>query len=138
MKAMYCVTKSLLTGLPVLSSAHYSSRVLSPCLVRKPWRAWKRNSFSRSRARIVGYTPLPSLSSLTVLMYRLLRSLWRGPLYVSSLNRILASIGRLPRRWAGPFLCALGRPLLWIARNVRIVGWQSPAGVWMVSPPHLS
>ena len=87
---------------------------------------------------IVGYTPLSSLSSLTVLMYRLLRSLWRGPLYVSSLNRSLASIERLLRRWAGPFPCALGRPLLWIARNVQIVGWRSPAGVWMVSPPRLS
>ena len=88
--------------------------------------------------RIVGYTPLPSLSSLTVLMYRLLRSPWRGPLYVFSLNRSLASIGRLLLRWVGPLPCALGRPLLWIARNVRIVGWRSPVGVWIVSPPQLS
>ena len=71
-------------------------------------------------------------------MYRLLRSPWRGPMYVSSLNKSLASIGRLLRRWVGPWSCALGRPLLWILKNVRILGWWSLVGVWMVSPPRLS
>ena len=46
-------------------------------------------------------------------MYRLLRSLWRGPLYASSLNMSLAIIGTLLRRWVGPLPCALGRPLLY-------------------------
>ena len=41
-------------------------------------------------------------------MYRLLRSPWRGPLYVSSLNKSLASIGKLLRLWVEPllFMCA--------------------------------
>ena len=84
--------------------------------------------------RIVGYTPLPPWSNLTVLVYRMPRSASREPLYNSSLNRNLASIGKLLCRWVGP----LGRPLLWIARNVRIVGWRRPVGVWMVFPPRLS
>ena len=94
-----------------------------------PWQAWKSNSSSRSRVRIVGYTPLPPWNNLTVLMYRLLHSPWRGPLYVSSLNGSLASMEKLLRHWIRPLPCVLGRPLLWIARNFRIVDWWRPVGV---------
>ena len=57
-----------------------------------PWQALECNSSSRSRVRIVEYTPLLPWGSSTVLMYQLLHSPWCEPLHVSPLNESLASI----------------------------------------------
>ena len=59
-------------------------------------------------------------------------------LYVFLLNRSLVSIGGLLRRWVEPSSCPLSCPLLGIARNIQIVDWRRPVGVWVVDPPWFS
>ena len=106
-KAMYCVTKSLLNGLPVLSVPFKS------CVT--PQVSFVCHGKLGNVIRPQGVVCVRLFSQQESSLHR----------------RATPSLG-----W--PLPCALGRLLLWIARNFQIVGWKSPVGVWMVSPPRLS
>ena len=101
------MTKSFLTGVVVLNVPLQSW--VTPRSCSYTMTSSERNSFSRSRVRIVGYTSLPPWNNLTVLMYPLLQRPWLTAVRIfseqesSRHNKVTTSLGWAVTMCARPY-----------------------------------